>query len=53
MGASVSSLPLFVSGAVFASVAQEEDETSLEPSPSGGRSVLYYKALGKRSQGEE
>lgn len=40
-------------GAVFASIAQEEDESSLEPSPSGGRSVLYYKGLGRHSAGEE
>lgn len=42
-------------GAIFASVAQGEDEegATLEPSPSGGRSVLYYKALGRRSNGEE
>lgn len=46
-------LPWPFAGAVFASLAQDEDDSSDEPSPSGGRSVLYYKGLGRHSAGEE
>ncbi|CAN0456889.1 unnamed protein product, partial [Ectocarpus sp. 12 AP-2014] len=38
---------------VFASLAEEEDDSSIDPSPSGGRSVLYYKGLGRHSLGDD